>query len=90
MQVGRRSLLLSGSVLGLLADFIVAVVFAVTYTGGANLPESASIASIVLVSDPAWHSKIGLSATDDCLQPTGKVSDMKLCMPHMCVTITIL
>ena len=51
MQVGRRSLLLSGSILGLLADFIVAVVFAVTYTGGANLPESASVASIVLVSD---------------------------------------
>ena len=50
MQVGRRSLLLSGSILGLLADFIVAVVFAVTYTGGANLPESASVASIVLVS----------------------------------------
>ena len=56
MQVGRRSLLLSGSILGLLADFIVAVVFAVTYTGGANLPESASVASIVLVSDPAWRS----------------------------------
>ncbi|CAK0787907.1 hypothetical protein CVIRNUC_011129 [Coccomyxa viridis] len=49
-KVGRRSLLLSGSILGLLADFIVAVVFAVTYTGGANLPESASVASIVLIS----------------------------------------
>ena len=58
MQVGRRSLLLSGSILGLLADFIVAVVFAVTYTGGANLPESASVASIVLVGDPAWHPKV--------------------------------
>ena len=49
MQVGRRILLLTGSTLGLLADFIVAIVFAVTYSGGANLPPSASIASIVLV-----------------------------------------
>lgn len=49
MQVGRRILLLAGSTLGLLADFIVAIVFAVTYSGGANLPPSASIASIVLV-----------------------------------------
>ena len=67
VQVGRRSLLLSGSILGLLADFIVAVVFAVTYTGGANLPESASVASIVLVSDHAWHSNIALSGIDNCL-----------------------
>ena len=49
MQVGRRILLLAGSTLGLLADFIVAIVFAVTYSGAANLPASASIASIVLV-----------------------------------------
>lgn len=49
LQVGRRALLLSGSILGLLADFIVAIVFAVTYSGGANLPANASIASIVLV-----------------------------------------
>ena len=49
MQVGRRILLLAGSTLGLLADFIVAIVLAVTYSGGANLPRSASIASIVLV-----------------------------------------
>ena len=68
MQVGRRSLLLSGSILGLLADFIVAVVFAVTYTGGANLPESASVASIVLVSDHAWHSNVALSGTGACLR----------------------
>ena len=89
-QVGRRSLLLSGSILGLLADFIVAVVFAVTYTGGANLPESASVASIVLVGDPAWHSNIGLSATDDCLQLTGKNFDVKLCMPYMSSTIVVI
>ena len=88
--MGRRSLLLSGSILGLLADFIVAVVFAVTYTGGANLPESASVASIVLVGDPAWHSNIGLSATDDCLQLTGRNFDVKLCMPYMSSTIVVI
>ena len=55
MQVGRRILLLTGSTLGLLADFTVAIVFNVTYSGGANLPPSASIASIVLVQiAPCW------------------------------------
>ncbi len=50
MQVGRRSLLISGSILGLLADFAVAIVFALSYSGGPNLPTGASIAAIVLVS----------------------------------------
>ena len=50
MQVGRRSLLISGSLLGLAADFAVAIVFALSYSGGPYLPTGASIAAIVLVS----------------------------------------
>ncbi|BDA50848.1 Sugar transport protein MST4 [Coccomyxa sp. Obi] len=48
-KVGRRSLLISGSILGLLADFAVAIVFALSYNGGPNLPAGASIAAIVLI-----------------------------------------
>lgn len=57
MQVGRRSLLISGSLLGLCADFAVAIVFAVSYSGGPKLPAGASIASIVLVKRLSRSSK---------------------------------
>jgi hypothetical protein len=50
MQVGRRFLLISGSIMGLCADFAVAIVFSLTYSGGPYLPYGASIASVVLVS----------------------------------------
>ncbi|EIE26164.1 general substrate transporter [Coccomyxa subellipsoidea C-169] len=49
-SVGRRSLLISGSLLGLAADFAVAIVFALSYSGGPYLPTGASIAAIVLIS----------------------------------------
>ena len=49
LQVGRRSLLIGGSILGLCADYATAVVFAVTYAGGNALPMGGSIASVVLV-----------------------------------------
>ena len=49
LQVGRRSLLIGGSILGLCADYATAVVFAVTYAGGNALPMAGSIASVVLV-----------------------------------------
>ena len=49
LQVGRRSLLISGSLLGLGADYATAVVFAVTYAGGASLPQAGAIASVILV-----------------------------------------
>ncbi|CAL5224738.1 g7471 [Coccomyxa viridis] len=48
-KVGRRTLLISGSILGLLADYAVAIVFAVTYAGGAALPQTGSLAAIILI-----------------------------------------
>lgn len=61
-QVGRRFLLISGSILGLCADFAVAVVFSLTYSGGPKLPPSASIASVVLVCPfgDFQHANLGL------------------------------
>lgn len=50
-RVGRRTLLISGSVLGFAAEIAVAIVFAVAAGKNAvNLPFGASIAAIVLVS----------------------------------------
>ena len=56
MQVGRRSLLISGSILGLCADYATAIVFAVTYAGGNALPMAGSIASVVLVRRQAYRT----------------------------------
>ena len=50
-KIGRRTLLISGSILGFAAEIAVAVVFAVAAGSNAvNLPFGASIAAIVLVS----------------------------------------
>ncbi len=50
-RVGRRTLLISGSVLGFAAEIAVAIVFAVAAGKNAvDLPFGASIAAIVLVS----------------------------------------
>jgi hypothetical protein len=68
VQVGRRSLLISGSILGLAADFAVAIVFSLSYSGGPYLPTSASIAAIVLVrsyslSDTACIPSVSTTST---------------------------
>ena len=60
LQVGRRSLLIGGSILGLCADYATAVVFAVTYAGGNALPMSGSIASVVLVRCSASTKMLSL------------------------------
>lgn len=53
-RVGRRTLLISGSMLGFAAEIAVAIVFAVSAgTNAAALPYGASIASIVLVGSTA-------------------------------------
>ncbi len=50
-RVGRRTLLISGSILGFAAEIAVAIVFAVAAGSNAvSLPFGASIAAIVLVS----------------------------------------
>ena len=50
-KVGRRTLLMGGSLLGFLSEIAVAIVFAVSAGKNAvNLPYGASIAAIVLVS----------------------------------------
>ena len=50
-KIGRRSLLLSGSLLGFAAEVAVAIVLAVSAsTSAAELPLAASVVSIVLVS----------------------------------------
>ena len=50
-KIGRRSLLLSGSVLGFAAEVAVAIVLAVSAsTSATELPLAASVVSIVLVS----------------------------------------
>ena len=50
-RIGRRVLLISGSILGFCAEIAVAIVFAVAASDtSANLPFGASIAAIVLVS----------------------------------------
>jgi sugar porter (SP) family MFS transporter len=48
-KVGRRPLLISASIVGTIADFAVAILFAQTYNGTAYLPYGASIGSIVLI-----------------------------------------
>ena len=54
-KVGRRTLLISGSMLGFASEVAVAIVFAVSASNNAvNLPYGASIAAIVLVSFPAF------------------------------------
>lgn len=51
-KVGRRTLLMGGSLLGFVSEIAVAVVFAVSAGKNAiNLPYGASIAAIVLVSN---------------------------------------
>lgn len=56
-KVGRRTLLISGSMLGFLSEIAVAIVFAVTAGKNAiNLPYGASIAAIVLVSSKQLSS----------------------------------
>lgn len=50
-KIGRRTLLISGSILGFASEIAVAIVFAVAAgSNAANLPFGASIAAIVLVS----------------------------------------
>lgn len=50
-KVGRRALLLSGSLLGFAAEVAVAIVLAVSASStAAELPLAASVVSIVLVS----------------------------------------
>lgn len=54
-KIGRRSLLLSGSLLGFAAEVAVAIVLAVSAsTSAAELPLAASVVSIVLVSACPW------------------------------------
>lgn len=53
-KIGRRSLLLSGSMLGFAAEVAVAIVLAVSAsTSATELPLAASVVSIVLVSASA-------------------------------------
>lgn len=53
-RVGRRTLLISGSMLGFTAEIAVAIVFAVSAgTNAIQLPYGASIAAIVLVGSTA-------------------------------------
>ena len=56
-KVGRRSLLLSGSMLGFAAEVAVAITLAVSAsTSAVDLPLAASVVSIVLVSPPSYLS----------------------------------
>lgn len=55
-KVGRRSLLFTGSLVGLAADIAVAIVFAEALTDGQpTLSYGASIAAICLVSAFRWN-----------------------------------
>ena len=65
-KIGRRTLLISGSMLGFASEIAVAVVFAVSAGANAvNLPYGASLAAIVLVGvlPTAWPRSRLLSCT---------------------------
>ncbi len=79
-RVGRRTLLISGSVLGFAAEIAVAIVFAVAAGKNAvDLPFGASIAAIVLVSVRTFSAA-------SCLVPNPPVHS---CFIHSFVTHTI-
>lgn len=77
-KVGRRTLLMGGSLLGFASEIAVAVVFAVSAGANAiNLPYGASIAAIVLVSSNPCDLML--------LQSHLVLSMLSACNPALCL-----